>query len=61
MGVSTVFKFGGFTPQGIICNFMIGLNVHCTFVVPWLCDLAFRGIEVPGRSYNSLVGSFERL
>ena len=24
LGGSTVFKFGGFTPKGIICNFMIG-------------------------------------
>ena len=40
LGGSTVFKFGGFTPKGIICNFMIGLNVHCSFVVAWLCDLA---------------------
>ena len=41
LGGSTVFKFGGFTPKGIVCNFMIGLNVHCSFVVGWLCDLAF--------------------
>ena len=40
LGGSTVFKFGGFTPKGIICNFMIGLNVHCSIVVAWLCDLA---------------------
>ena len=40
LGGSTVFKFGGFTPKGIICNFMIGLNVHCSFVVAGLCDLA---------------------
>ena len=46
LGGSTVFKFGGFTPKGIICNFMIGLNVHCSFVVAWLCDLAFQGIEL---------------
>ena len=24
LGGSTVFKFGGFTPKGIICNFMTG-------------------------------------
>ena len=34
LGGSTVFKFGGFTPKGIICNFI-------SFVVAWLCDLAF--------------------
>ena len=59
LGGSTVFKFGGFTPKGIICNFMIGLNVHCTFVVALLCDLAFWRIGILRPASAGRVGSFQ--
>ena len=51
---SIVFKFGAFTPKGIICNFMIG-----TFVVALLCDLAFWRIGILRPASAGRVGSFQ--